>query len=62
MVIPTKYLIVGALFLIGIGSYYVGPFKGKADNPVEQIAEEEMRIETGWQIDLSPEEGRDNDK
>ena len=49
-----KLIIAGAAALVGIGSYLIGPFKGKQDNIVEKVAEEVIKIETGEDIDLSP--------
>jgi len=47
-------LIIAGAAIIGSASVYV--FKLKPDNPVEQIAEEVIKQETGVIVDLSPEE------
>jgi len=44
-------VIVGSLIL-GIGSVYV--FKMPKDNPVEEIAEEVIKSQTGVDVDLTP--------
>lgn len=46
-----KIAIVLAAVVIGLGSYY---FTGKKDNPVEQVAEEVIKEETGLDVDLTP--------
>lgn len=50
-----KGLIVAAAIGIGIGIKYVIPGT-KNDNPIEQIAEDVIKDETGIVIDLTPEE------
>lgn len=50
-----KAVMLAIAVSVGIASYYVGFFKGKPDNPVEQIAEEVIKEETGLTIDLSPD-------
>ena len=44
---------VGTALIVGLGSTLI--FKMKKDNPIEQIAEEVIKEETGKDIDLSPE-------
>lgn len=50
----TKFVIIGLAAIIGIGSIL---FFKKTDNPVEQVAEQIIKSETGLDIDLSPESG-----
>lgn len=45
--------ILAGATIIGVGSTYF--FKMSPDNPVEQIAEEVIKKETGVSVDLSPE-------
>lgn len=53
-----KACIVGSALLTGLASTFI--FKLKNDNPVEQIAEEVIKDETGITIDLTPEEKEKN--
>jgi len=46
-------LAAGAI-AVGIASYYWGPFRGKADNPVEQASEKIILQNTGFDVDLTP--------
>lgn len=53
------YLKIGAAvaaLVVGVASYYWGPFKGKADNPVEQASEGIIAQQTGFTVDLTPHE------
>lgn len=50
----VKVAVVALAIIIGIASYYWGPFKGQKDNPVEQLAEEAIKEETNLTIDLTP--------
>ena len=45
-------LVAAALAAVGIAHYV---FKAKDDNPVEQLAEEVIKDETGLEIDLTPD-------
>lgn len=47
-----KMLIVSASLIVGVGSWV---FFKKEDNPVEELAEEIIKQETGLDIDLSPQ-------
>lgn len=49
-----KVVIVTLAIIIGIASYYFGPFKGQVNNPVEKLAEEAIKEETNISIDLTP--------
>ena len=49
--ILIKIAIVFAAVVIGLGSYY---FSGQKNNPVELVAEEVIKKETGLDIDLTP--------
>ena len=46
-------IIIGASILIGVGSRYL---LKKADNPIEEIAEQVFESQTGIEVDFSPEE------
>lgn len=51
--ILLAFFIATAAAVIGIGSVYF--FHLKPDNPIEQVAEEVIKDETGVTIDLSPD-------
>lgn len=56
-------LIIGAAAIVGAASTFV--FKMKPDNPIEQVAEEVIKQETGVVVDLSPDSSeslKDNKK
>jgi len=53
-IIYNKYLISLVLVLIGFGSAFILG----ADNPVEEYAEDVIKVETGIDIDLSPESAK----
>ena len=53
--IKVKAVMLSIAVSVGIASYYVGFFKGKPDNPIEQVAEAVIKEETGISIDLSPD-------
>ena len=55
MISLLQGIIIGVCVIIGVGSRFYGPFKGSADNIVEQAAEEIIKEETGFNIDLSPD-------
>lgn len=46
-------LCIGSLS-VGVLSYFYGPFAKQADNPIEEAAEEVLKKETGFDVDLSP--------
>lgn len=46
-------IILAIAFIAGIGAYV---FTKKADSPIEQAAEAVIKIETGLDIDFSPED------
>lgn len=52
----VKIFVVVSAALIGVGSMFVGKYRGIADNPIEQKSEEIIKRNTGIDIDLSPEE------
>lgn len=56
MAIPliAKIIIITGSVIIGVASTLI--FKLKKDNPVEQVAEEVIKEETGVSIDLTPED------
>jgi len=47
-----KVILVVLSVIIGVGSTYY--FKLKKDNPIEEIAEEVIKKQTGADVDLSP--------
>ncbi len=49
-----KVIIVICAALVGVGSVFVGKYKGQQDNPVEEKAEEIIKEKTGVDIDLTP--------
>lgn len=49
-------LIIAGAAIVGAASTYI--FKMKPDNPVEQVAEEVIKQQTGVVVDLSPEEDK----
>jgi len=49
-----KIIVVMLAIVVGIASYFYGPFKGHFDNPIEEAAEEVIKEETGVNIDLTP--------
>ena len=49
---PLRIIIVIMAVLIGLSSVYF--LKMKSDNPIEEIAEEVIKNETGADVDLSP--------
>lgn len=50
-----KALIIAIAAIVGICSVYIGKYKGIQDNPVEKVAEEIIKRETGLDIELTPE-------
>ena len=48
----AKYVGLALLVVLAIASQYVGPFKGDASNPVEVVAEDAIKEETGLSVDL----------
>jgi len=50
----AKIIIITGSVIVGLASTFI--FKLKNDNPVEQVAEEVIKEETGLSIDLSPED------
>jgi len=53
MSLPIKIGIVTAAIGIGLGTRYV--FKMPADNSIEEYAEQVIKGQTGYDVDLSPE-------
>ena len=49
---PLRIIIVIIAVLVGLSSVYF--LKMKSDNPIEEIAEEVIKNETGADVDLSP--------
>lgn len=61
--LAIKIIVAALCLVIGFGSYFYGPFAGKADNPIEQAAEEIIKEDIGITIDLSPDiKAKPNDK
>lgn len=52
--IAIKAAVVVVCASIGLAASFIGPFKGKQDNPVEEKCEEIIKNETGMNIDLTP--------
>lgn len=50
-----KYLLIIGSMLVALASS-VGLIKWQHDNQIEQMAEKFIESQTGWDIDLSPEE------
>lgn len=57
--IVWKMIIVVSAIVIGVGSRFVWK-RLKHDNPIEEIAEEVIRKETGLDIDLTPTSPEDS--
>ena len=53
-----KAALIAGSVILAVASYYFGPFKGKANNPIEKVAEEVIKEETGISIELP--ENHDN--
>ena len=49
-----KIIIVAGACIIGVGSVFIGKYKGQQDNPIEEKAEEVIKDQTGVDIDLTP--------
>lgn len=49
-----KIVITTIALIVGIGSVYVGKYKGQHDNPIEEKAEEIIKDKTGFDVDLTP--------
>lgn len=47
-----KIVAVIAILVVALVSYYVGPFKGQINNPIEQVAEIVIKDETGLDINF----------
>lgn len=58
----VKFIIIVLALIVGIASYYFGPFKGKKDNIVEQMAEDIIQEETGTKVNLDDEMNDDSTK
>jgi hypothetical protein len=52
--IPSWAKYVGLLLLVvlAVASQFVGPFKGSSSNPVEIVAEDAIKEETGLSVNL----------
>lgn len=60
-----KIIIVVVAGTVGIASIFVGKYKGQQDNPIEELAEQVIKNESGVDIDLtplSPEKENDGNK